>query len=249
MPKLNSPRHNHGFTIWEFLAVVAVFFIGVMLFFPTHPHSRESARKASCQNNLKQIALAFKQYQKDFDERYPLVFGSGESPQGWAGDLQPYIQFPAVWQCPSDTNSTATSPTQSGHTDYWYNANFARRIVRGGTTIIKSPDPSGLGGWSQIILVGDGGNDDGSGGHDGTYNQCGDGSSLNGRNQVCLPAKLFTATYPAAGIHLTGANFAFADGHVKWIRGKNASQSAQIMSNRATQSNIGHKYTFSRLRE
>ena len=47
--------------------------------------------------------------------------------------------------------------------------------------------------------------------------------------------------------HLEGANYAFVDGHVKWLRGNNASQSASVLGRAVTQTNIGGRVTFSLL--
>ena len=66
-------RRNRGFTLWELIAVIAVMFIGAAIFWPVFSRGTPQPRKSTCQNNLKQIALGFKQYINDFNERYPLV--------------------------------------------------------------------------------------------------------------------------------------------------------------------------------
>ncbi len=244
---------RRAFTLFELL--VAVGLIGVIsaLLWPVFARARENARKSDCQRNLKKIALGVKLYMNDWDERYPLVFVTNAPgpapPYGWADALEPYINNPMVYQCPSDTNEANPSPIKKGYSDYWYNANLVyRRVYRlRDRPVFVGANSSVLGSSSQTVVAGDGGNKNGSGGHNSTYNQCGDGKSLSERNQVCAPSKSLTVAYPAGQIHLGGANFAFADGHVKWFRGSSAGQSKQIMSNRATQSNIGHKYTFSLL--
>ena len=258
-------RRNRGFTLWELIAVIAVMFIGAAIFWPVFSRGTPQPRKSTCQNNLKQIALGFKQYINDFNERYPLVVvtdaatTAGVPPYGWADSLQPYLRNTQVYQCPSD-NSDSISATDTTDTpnfcDYWYNANFVVRSKnKAGAVIFTGVSENYLGSSSQTVIAGDGGNTTGvpTGNTTGVptgnarYNQCGDGSSLSGRNQVCAPQKPGVATYPAAQIHLKGANFAFADGHVKWLRGTNASQSAQVRNNRATQASIGGAVTFSLL--
>lgn len=238
---------RRGFTLWEFLAVVALLAVGIVFFLPTVCRSPENARKSSCQNNLKQIALAVKQYMNDYDEYYPLVFVTDapgpNPPRGWADALQPYIKNTQIYQCPSDTNNANESPTEKGYSDYWYNANF---MVRDKQNRWSGVSQQLLGAPSKTVSFGDGGNSDGSGGHDATYNQCGDAKFLSVLGQFCASSKPGLAIFPAAQIHLDGANFAFADGHVKWFRA-NKSRSAQVSNNGSTQKSISGNYTFSLL--
>ncbi|HEY0075685.1 MAG TPA: DUF1559 domain-containing protein [Abditibacteriaceae bacterium] len=249
---------RRAFTLVELLVVVGVLAIVAAILFPIFARSREVHRPNGCQNNLKQIALGFKQYLNDNNERYPLVVvtpgsSTGESPYGWADALQPYIHNTQVYQCPSDTYEGNDDPTQIGYTDYWYNANFVRRFAtKKGTIIWTGANESMLGSVAQTILAGEGGNTDGKPTGDARYNICGDDTSLTKSNQTCTPAPVGPATYPSAQLHLDGANFAYADGHVKWLRGNSPTQSAAVLSNGMTQKSIeqreyGGKATFSLL--
>lgn len=79
LPRPPSPLPRRGMTIVELLVVIAIVAIIMGLMFPVLQVARESARRSTCANNLKQLALGMTTY--------------GEARKvlpGWRNAIQPY---------------------------------------------------------------------------------------------------------------------------------------------------------------
>jgi len=87
--------YRRAFTLVELLVVIAIIGVLVALLLPAVQMAREAARRMRCQNNLKQIALGFANYEATFKT---LPHGTGVpccSPRGdnWAIMLFPFIEL------------------------------------------------------------------------------------------------------------------------------------------------------------
>ncbi len=81
---------RRGFTLVELLVVIAIIGILVSLLLPAVQAAREAARRAQCQNNLRQLSLACLNYES-VNQGFPPVYLSGSQP-GWLTAVLPYIE-------------------------------------------------------------------------------------------------------------------------------------------------------------
>ncbi|UCC69246.1 MAG: type II secretion system protein [Armatimonadota bacterium] len=121
-------RRRKGFTLIELLVVIAIIGILAAMVFPVFARARESARKAVCLSNVKNIALAIQMYLADNNDTLPPdehgkaaieyfdlkpggFTGEKDSPCNRARQANPYLRWPVVldeyvknrdvWRCPS----------------------------------------------------------------------------------------------------------------------------------------------------
>jgi prepilin-type N-terminal cleavage/methylation domain-containing protein/prepilin-type processing-associated H-X9-DG protein len=202
---------TRGFTLIELLVVIAIISVLAAILFPVFARARENARRASCQSNLKQISLGIMMYAQDYDETYPLggtaevIDGAGDKVR-WRLLVQPYVKSTQIFQCPS----------MEVRLDQGFPSSYGCNYDPGDITSVSGTAIANLMGFGSSKTL-------------AAVNNAA-GTILIGErlNQDWPASPSNTVNYPsiAAGdrnnavgqVHFDGSNFAFADGHVKWLK-------------------------------
>jgi prepilin-type N-terminal cleavage/methylation domain-containing protein/prepilin-type processing-associated H-X9-DG protein len=211
-------RAFRAFTLIELLVVIAMIAILAALLFPVFSSARDKGRQASCASNLKQIGLAAVLYIQDYDEHYPLGHtpaadplttfdGGGDYEPHFIELLRPFIRNSknqGVWRCPSDPSQQLSK--EGDHTEFHVSYSVNGWFEYGASlSQVEKP--------SEKVYVLESTDDDHF--HWWEMGRKQQSDPMPVRNQ--LPPKQLNEQV-AMTRHSEGANYLFAEGHVKWSR-------------------------------
>jgi prepilin-type N-terminal cleavage/methylation domain-containing protein len=125
-------RKRLGFTLVELLVVIAIIGVLVSLLLPAVQFARESARRMSCSNNLRQLGIGFHTHQDalrilphagldNWHNTPRFINGAGASGDkqwaGWGYQVLPYIEQQMVFDG-NGVTPIGNPPTSPGTDDY-----------------------------------------------------------------------------------------------------------------------------------
>jgi prepilin-type N-terminal cleavage/methylation domain-containing protein len=118
-PSRRSARAPHGFTLIELLVVIAIIAIIAAILLPVLNQAKMRAQGAFCMNNLKQLMTAFKMYNNDANDYFPLNLRIGQYNDGgsWQQPNKNWVAGQEAYDgCQDNTNSELlvnTAPWQN----------------------------------------------------------------------------------------------------------------------------------------
>ena len=215
------------FTLIELLVVIAIIAILAAMLLPALAKARAKARAVSCTSNMKQLGTAMVMYVGDNDDMFPwwrwdyhrLNEGGGSNlnsgPKYWASAAYDYCGDFNAFACPGnvkktgdawgyyiDGKTTSTGGQKSNlQPTYGFNEPMAIKIGGFSLTMMKQP--------SECTMIGD---------CSSPYIGWADAQGFLER-MLHPNGGTYTnpGNYSQSCIHNTGANIAWADGHVDYL--------------------------------
>jgi len=193
-PITKNRRKRTAFTLIELLVVIAIIAILAALLLPALKNAKEQAKRATCQNNLKQLGVAYYLYAEDYAGCFPLCH--------WAGGnmiydglrmLGPYMGHNRnILLCPSDK-------TLNQGVSYYVNEATVTECTVGCIPCTKPIPLKVFRRPTQVVLLRE------------LHLSCSASAWSFGYGFTSAPA-LWEA-------HTVGSNILFIDGSVRWFKG------------------------------
>lgn len=186
---------RRGFTLVEMIVVVAIIMLLAVMIFPVLEAALGKAESTSCLSNLHHLGVAARLYSDDYDDRIvpARLSAGGIESICWDVTIQPYLRNRLILLCPTDEAPRRLPNARCELHSYGINLELAEvgGYMGSALSLAELREPA-----SCVLFC-----------------------ELNGRRFVT-----HGVSYDVDGLqrvavrrHGRGANYAFADGHTKWL--------------------------------
>ena len=155
----STPRHftRPGFTLVGLLIIIAVIAILAAMLLPALASAKRKSKRINCVNNLKQDGLAFRLWEGDNGDKYPMAVSTNKNgTMEYTEDGNAFRHFqvmsnelstPKILVCPADDRTAAASFARLKNQNVSYfvgldaNDAFPQRFLDGDRNITGESDP------------------------------------------------------------------------------------------------------------